>query len=62
MWKLNWALATVLKREIEERGYTGGLRRVQEYLQKGSGANRLIGLVKVAIQSIWWAAMSKRKV
>jgi hypothetical protein len=27
----------------------------------GSGANRLIGPVKVAIQSIWWAAMSKGK-
>jgi transposase-like protein len=28
----------------------------------GSGANRLIGLVKVAIQSIWWPVMSKGKV
>ena len=26
-----------------------------------SGANRLIGSVKVAIQSIWWLVMSKRK-
>ena len=32
--KPEWIPATVLKREIEERGYTGGLRRVQEYLQK----------------------------
>ena len=28
--KPDWIPATVLKREIEERGYTGGLRRVQE--------------------------------
>ncbi|WP_425469832.1 MULTISPECIES: IS21 family transposase [Paraburkholderia] len=32
--KPDWIPATVLKREIEERGYTGGLRRVQDYLQK----------------------------
>jgi len=32
--KPDWIPATVLKREIEQRGYTGGLRRVQEYLQK----------------------------
>jgi transposase len=29
--KPHWIPATVLKREIEERGYTSGLRRVQEH-------------------------------
>ena len=32
--KPDWIPATVLKREIEERGYKGGLRQVQDYLQK----------------------------
>ncbi len=38
--KPDWIPATVLKRKIEERGYTGGLRRVQEYLQKLRAAAR----------------------
>ncbi|WP_259460866.1 transposase [Paraburkholderia sp. BL23I1N1] len=38
--KPDWIPATVLKREIEQRGYTGGLRRVQEYLQKLRSAAR----------------------
>src|SRR6202521_4695914 len=33
--------------------------RFQGFL--GSGANRLIGSVKVAMQPIWWSVISKRK-